>query len=151
MKFEIKFTVPAIAASMNRAAPRRFGMLLSFATLLLHREPGGVAVNNRHDDSAVTCHRSSAECRLAAFHAGSWTGLAVAGENLAGLFSTSDPTTGSPRLRLRNVDPKSKTWKSAHEGAAALIRAAFMGVRNLVSHPDGPSRLPARLLRCWPF
>jgi hypothetical protein len=41
---------------------------------LLHREPGGGAVNNRHDDRAVTCHRSWAECRLAGFHAGSWTG-----------------------------------------------------------------------------
>jgi hypothetical protein len=29
-------------------------------------------------------------------------------------------------------------WKSAHEGAAALVRGAFMGVRNLVSHPGWP-------------
>jgi hypothetical protein len=65
-------------------------------------------------------------------------GPAVSGENLASLFSTNDPTPGSPRLRLRNVDPESKTWKSAHEGAAALIRGAFMGVRNLVSHPGWP-------------
>jgi hypothetical protein len=62
----------------------------------------------------------------------------VSGESLAVLFSTSDPTTGSPRLRLRNVDPASKTWKSAHEGAGALIRGAFTGVRNLVSHPGWP-------------
>jgi hypothetical protein len=66
------------------------------------------------------------------------TGPAVSGENLAVLFSTNDPTAGSPRLRLRGVDPQSKTWKSAHEGAAAMVRGAFMGVRNLVSHPGWP-------------
>jgi hypothetical protein len=65
-------------------------------------------------------------------------GPAVSGENLAVLFSTNDPTAGSPRLRLRAVDPLSKTWKSAHEGAAALVRGAFMGVRNLMSHPGWP-------------
>jgi hypothetical protein len=65
-------------------------------------------------------------------------GPGLSGENLAGLFSTTDPTPGSPRLRLRNVAPASKTWKSAHEGAAALVRGAFMGVRNLVSHPGWP-------------
>jgi hypothetical protein len=67
-------------------------------------------------------------------------GPAVSGENLAVLFSTSDPTPGSPRLRLRGIDPdpNSKTWKSAHEGAAALVRGAFMGIRNLVSHPGSP-------------
>jgi hypothetical protein len=65
-------------------------------------------------------------------------GPGVSGESLAGLFSTSDPTAGSPRLRLRSVDPASKTWRSAHEGAAALVRGAFMGVRNLVSHPGWP-------------
>jgi hypothetical protein len=65
-------------------------------------------------------------------------GPGASGENLAGLFSTTDPTPGSPRLRLRDVDPVSKTWRSAHEGAAALVRGAFMGVRNLVSHPGWP-------------
>jgi uncharacterized protein Ymh len=65
-------------------------------------------------------------------------GPGLSGENLAVLFSATDPTPGSPRLRLRNVDPASKTWKSAHEGAAALVRGAFMGVRNLVSHPGWP-------------
>jgi hypothetical protein len=66
-------------------------------------------------------------------------GPAISGENLAILFSPTDPTLGSPRLRLRDLDPASKTWKSAHEGAAALVRGAFMGVRNLVSHPGWPS------------
>jgi uncharacterized protein Ymh len=64
-------------------------------------------------------------------------GPGPSGENLAGLFSTNAPTAGSPRLRLRDVDPASKTWKSAHEGAAALVRGAFMGVRK----PRVPSRL----------
>ena len=65
-------------------------------------------------------------------------GPGVSGEGLAGLFSTNDPTAGAPRLRLRHLDPASKTWKSAHEGAVALVRSAFMGVRNLVSHPGWP-------------
>jgi hypothetical protein len=69
-------------------------------------------------------------------------GPGVSGESLAVLFSTNEPTAGSPRLRLRNVDPTSKTWKSAHEGAAALVRGAFMGVRNLVSHPGWPDPSP---------
>jgi hypothetical protein len=73
-------------------------------------------------------------------------GLGVSGENLAILFSTSDPTPGSPRLRLRNIDSTSKTWKSAHEGAAALVRGAFMGVRNLVSHPGSPDPSPSEAL-----
>jgi hypothetical protein len=60
-------------------------------------------------------------------------GPAASGEGLAILFLPTDPTPGSARLRIRNVDPKSKTWKSAHEGAAALVRGAFMGVGNLVS------------------
>lgn len=73
-------------------------------------------------------------------------GPGVAGENLAGLFSTNVPATDSPRLRLRDVDAASKTWKSAHEGAGALIRGAFMGVRNLVSHPGWPEPSPDEAL-----
>lgn len=65
-------------------------------------------------------------------------GAGVAGESLASLFAVGEPTDGSPRLRLRDVAPESKTWKSAHEGAAALVRGAFLGVRNLVSHPGWP-------------
>ena len=73
-------------------------------------------------------------------------GPGVSGENLAILFSPNDPTPGSPRFRLRDVDPASKTWKSAHEGAAALVRGAFMGVRNLVSHPGWPNPTPSEAL-----
>lgn len=65
-------------------------------------------------------------------------GPSFSGENLAVLFSVSEPVQGSPRLRIRGVDPASKTWKSAHEGAAALVRGAFLAVRNLVSHPGWP-------------
>lgn len=65
-------------------------------------------------------------------------GPVLSGESLAGLFSLTDPAPGSPRLRLRDLDPASRTWKSAHEGAGALVRGTFMGVRNLVSHPGWP-------------
>jgi len=74
------------------------------------------------------------------------TGPAVSGENLAVLFSVSDAAPGSPRLRFPEVDPASKTWKSAHDGAAALVRSAFMGVRNLVSHPGWPDPPPDEAL-----
>jgi len=69
-------------------------------------------------------------------------GPGTSGENLAIVFSPNDPTPGSPRLRLRDIDPTSKTWKSAHEGAAALVWGAFIGVRNLVSHPGWPDPSP---------
>lgn len=73
-------------------------------------------------------------------------GPGVSGETLGSLFSTSDPTAGSPRMRLRTVYPASKTGRSAHEGAVALIRGAFMGVRNLVSHPGWPDPSPSEAL-----
>jgi hypothetical protein len=65
-------------------------------------------------------------------------GSAISGENLATVFSLSEPTATSPRLRLPGLDPEGKTWRSAHEGAAALVRTAFLVVRNLVSHPGSP-------------
>jgi len=73
-------------------------------------------------------------------------GPSISGENLAVVFSLTDPTPDAPRLRLRDVDPRSKTWKSAHEGAAALVRGAFMAVRNLVSHPGWPEPTPTASL-----
>lgn len=73
-------------------------------------------------------------------------GPAVSGENLAALFSPLDPAPGAPRLRIRELDPASKTWKSAHEGAAALVRGASMGIRNLVSHPGSDAPEPAEAL-----
>lgn len=62
-------------------------------------------------------------------------GPGVAGENLASLFSPGDASPEYPRLRIRGLDPASRTWRSAHEGAAAMVRGAFLAVRNLVSHP----------------
>lgn len=66
------------------------------------------------------------------------TGPAVAGENLALVFSSGSASTESPRLRIRGVEPASRTSKSAHEGAAALVRGSFLAIRNLVSHPGWP-------------
>jgi primosomal protein N' len=75
-------------------------------------------------------------------------GPGVSGEHLAQLFAVNDPVQGSPPLRIQGVgsDPASKTWKSAHEGAAALVRGAFMAVRNLVSHPGWPDPAPGEAL-----
>jgi uncharacterized protein Ymh len=66
-------------------------------------------------------------------------GTTASGQDLGTLYSLSEPRQGSPRLRLRDVDdPASQTWKSAHEGAVSLVRGAFAGVRNLMSHPGWP-------------
>lgn len=75
-------------------------------------------------------------------------GSRVSGENLGKLFTTNDPTQGSPRLRLRGIDANTdaSTWNSAHEGAASSVRAAFMAVRNLVSHPGWPPPTAAEAL-----
>ncbi|NGY65337.1 hypothetical protein G7043_41230 [Lentzea sp. NEAU-D13] len=73
-------------------------------------------------------------------------GPGVSGEKLSGLFSTTDPTAGSPRLRFPDVDSTSMTWRSAHEGAVALVRGSFMAVRNLVSHPGWPDPAPHEAL-----
>jgi hypothetical protein len=70
----------------------------------------------------------------------------LSGERLAAVFSLSDATSDSPRLRLRDIDPASTTWRSAHEGMAALVRGAFMAVRNLVSHPGWPEPQPDEAL-----
>jgi hypothetical protein len=86
-----------------------------------------------HHRAAVQTAATALEGKLQAI-----AGPAIAGENLAILFSTTAPTADSPRLRLRGIDPTSKTWKSAHEGAAGMVRGAFLAVRNLVSHPGWP-------------
>lgn len=77
----------------------------------------------------------------------SMAGPGVSGEGLGLLFSVAEPTPDAPRLRIRGVDPESKIWRSAHEGAAALVRGAFMGVRNLVSHPGWPEPEEAEALQ----
>lgn len=65
--------------------------------------------------------------------------LDVVGAALGEAFSPDDPTEKWPRLRLPGFEPGSKAWKTAHEGAGALVRAAFQYVRNLSSHPGGPN------------
>lgn len=62
-------------------------------------------------------------------------GPVTSGQDLAKLFGTSGD---APRLHFANLDPKGKTYTSAREGAANLIRGAMMGVRNLISHPEWP-------------
>ena len=70
------------------------------------------------------------------------SGASVSGENLGNLFSTNNPTQGSPRLRLRDVDdPSSNTFKSAHEGAAAI------GVRDQVAGHVAQNREHLKSLR----
>jgi hypothetical protein len=91
--------------------------------------------DNGHYRQAVQSASSAVESVLQGV-----AGPGVSGENLAALFSLNEPTPEMPRLRFRDIepDPTSRTWKSAHEGAAAMVRAAFLGVRNLVSHPGWP-------------
>jgi hypothetical protein len=55
-------------------------------------------------------------------------------------FSTDDPKTGQPRLRLMENDG-SKTFSSRQRGAMALAEACFAGLRNLGSH-DPQDELP---------
>lgn len=98
--------------------------------------------DNGHCRQAVQTAGSALESLLQAI-----AGPALSGQDLAILFSMKEPAEGSPRLRLRDVDdPSSTTWTSAHEGAAFLVRGAFMGVRNLVSHPGWPEPTPSEAL-----
>jgi hypothetical protein len=62
-------------------------------------------------------------------------GPELAGQDLAKLFATGGDGI---RLHFAELDPGGKTYASAREGAASLIRGAMMGVRNLVSHPEWP-------------
>jgi len=102
----------------------------------LHPDIWGAAAglwDNGHYRQAVQTAATALEGLLQAI-----AGPAEVGEKLAGLFSTNPPGQGSPRLRLRTVDPSSKTWESAQNGAAAMVRGAFQGARNLMSHPGWP-------------
>jgi Protein of unknown function (Hypoth_ymh) len=62
-------------------------------------------------------------------------GPGVAGQDLAKLFAGSGDGV---RLHFAELHPAGKTYTSAREGAAGLIRGAMMGIRNLVSHPEWP-------------
>ena len=64
-------------------------------------------------------------------------GVTWSGQDLGTAFSTN-PGKGGPRLRFPGIGLGSKTWTSAHEGAAFLVRGAMLGVRNLGSHPGAP-------------
>jgi hypothetical protein len=59
----------------------------------------------------------------------------LTGQDLAKLFAAGGSGT---RLHFAELDPAGKTYTSAREGAASLIRGAMLGVRNLVSHPEWP-------------
>lgn len=60
-------------------------------------------------------------------------GAEVGGQDLAKLFAAGG---NGVRLHFTELDPNGKTYASAREGAASLIRGAMMGVRNLVSHAE---------------
>ncbi len=60
-------------------------------------------------------------------------GPAASGQDLARLFATGGD---GPRLHFSELNPDGKTYVSAREGAAALIRGSMMAVRNLVSHSE---------------
>ena len=118
----------------------------------LHRVIWGSAAplwDDGHYRSAVQAAGGALEAKLQAI-----AGPGVSGQDLAILFSLKDPTPASPRLRLRDIDtdPASKTRTSAHEGAAFLVRGRVHGCPQPDRlTPDGPSRTPARLWRCWPY
>lgn len=63
------------------------------------------------------------------------TGPELSGQDLAKLFAAAGPGV---RLHFAELDPDGKTYVTAREGTASLIRGAMMGVRNLVSHPEWP-------------
>jgi uncharacterized protein (TIGR02391 family) len=62
-------------------------------------------------------------------------GPELAGQDLAKLFAVGGDGV---RLHFTELDSNGKTYTSAREGAASLIRGAMMAVRNLVSHPEWP-------------
>jgi hypothetical protein len=54
-------------------------------------------------------------------------------------FTTSDPRPGRPRLRFRQVAPRSESWTNAHEGAMSFGRGCMMRVRNMYTHGHEPA------------
>jgi hypothetical protein len=63
-------------------------------------------------------------------------GPELTGQDLAKLFASSGDGI---RLHFSQLDPNGRTYGSAREGAAHLIRGSMMAVRNLVSHPEWPN------------
>jgi hypothetical protein len=88
-----------------------------------------------HQRQAVQAAATSVETWLrtkTGVHHGSITSLA------GSVFSASDPTPDTPRLRFDGFDPvESDGWKSAHDGAGAFGRGCFLRIRNLYTHHDG--------------
>lgn len=60
------------------------------------------------------------------------------GQDLAQVFSLAPPDVQWVRLRFSDMEEGSATWRSAHDGAAFLVRGVFCYVRNLASHAGGP-------------
>jgi hypothetical protein len=88
-----------------------------------------------HQRQAVQAAATSVETWLrtkTCVHQGSITSL------VGSVFSASDPTPDTPRLRFDGFDPvESDGWKSAHDGAAAFGRGCFLRIRNLYTHHEG--------------
>ncbi|MFJ3601117.1 TIGR02391 family protein [Streptomyces sp. NPDC090126] len=55
---------------------------------------------------------------------------------LGDAFSTKDPESGKPRLRLAPKED-SDTWRSRHDGAAAFARGVYAAIRNPIAHEAG--------------
>jgi len=68
-------------------------------------------------------------------HLQALAGPSLSGQSLAKLFGSG---SDGPRLYFAGLDLDGKTYRSAREGAANLIRGSMLGVRNLVSHPEWP-------------
>jgi len=63
----------------------------------------------------------------------------LAGSDLAASFSVKPSAADFPRLVLPGFTPGSRTFISAHDGTAALIRGSMLAIRNPASHPGGPN------------
>lgn len=66
-------------------------------------------------------------------HLQALAGPSLSGQDLAKLFGNGG---NGQRLHFACLDPDGRTYTSAREGAANLIRGAMLGIRNLVSHPE---------------
>ncbi len=114
------------------------------STSELHKNIWGAAAelwDDGHLRQAVQTAASALEGLLQAV-----AGPGLGGADLAKWFSLDTPTPTCPRLRFRDIEATSKTWTSAHEGAASCVRGAFMAVRNLMSHPGWPEPTPSEAL-----
>ncbi len=86
--------------------------------------------DGRHYRQAVQTAGQALESHLQTI-----AGPEITGQDLAKLFAAGG---GDVRLQFTELDLNGKTYTSAREGAASLIRGAMLGVRNLVSHPEWP-------------